>query len=298
MLEPHSLKKKLVNIGMVFLGNLIYAFAVAMFVLPANLMSCGTTGIALVLENFWGVPVSGFVLVFNVVMLALGWLILGREFAATTVFSSFCYPILLEVMRKLLGDRGMTDSLLLNALFGGICLGVALGTVIRAGASTGGMDIPPLILNRFFRIPVSASLWTFDFCILLLQMSFHTGEDLLYGILQTLVISVTMNRVMLMGTSRTEIKIVSRKAEQIRQGILSQVDRGVTVLHGEGGYLREQTEVLLSVVSNHELPKIEQLARSVDPGCFMIISQVTEVWGRGFSYGKQYVPAGEKKQSG
>lgn len=298
MLEPHSLKKKLVNLAMVFVGNLIYAFAVAMFVLPANLMSCGTTGIALVLNNFWGVPVSGFVLVFNVVMLALGWLILGREFAATTVFSSFCYPILLEIMRKLLGDRGMTDSLLLNALFGGMCLGVALGTVIRAGASTGGMDIPPLILNRFFRIPVSVSLWTFDFCILLLQMSFHTGEDLLYGILQTLMISVTMNRVMLMGTSRTEIKIVSRKAEQIRQGILSQVDRGVTVLHGEGGYLREQTEVLLSVVSNHELPKIEQLARSVDPGCFMIISQVTEVWGRGFSYGKQYVPAGEQKQSG
>lgn len=295
MLEPHSLKKKLVNIAMVFVGNLIYAFAVAMFVLPANLMSCGTTGIALVLENFWGVPVSGFVLVFNVVMLALGWLILGREFAATTVFSSFCYPILLEVMRKLLGDRGMTDSILLNALFGGICLGVALGTVIRAGASTGGMDIPPLILNRFFRIPVSVSLWTFDFCILLLQMSFHTGEDLLYGILQTLVISVTMNRVMLMGTSRTEIKIVSQKALEIRDGILSKVDRGVTLLHGEGGYLGTQTEVILSVVSNHELPKIEQLARSVDPSCFMIISQVSEVWGRGFSYGKQYVPAGEKK---
>lgn len=297
MLEPVSLKKRMVNLLMVTFGNGIYAFAVAMFVLPANLMSCGTTGIALVLHNLWGIPISGFVLIFNVVMLALGWLILGREFAATTVFSSFCYPLLLEVMRKLLGDGGMTDSMLLNALFGGMCLGVALGIVLRAGASTGGMDIPPLLLNRFFRIPVSVSLWTFDFCILLLQMSFHTGEDLLYGILQTLMVSVTMNRVMLMGTSRTEIKIVSQKAERIREGILSQVDRGVTLLHGEGGYLRNQTEVILSVVSNHELPKIEQLARSVDPSCFMIISQVTEVWGRGFTYGKKYVPTGDPAET-
>lgn len=297
MTEPASLRKRLVNLLMVTAGNAIYAFAVAMFILPSNLMSCGTTGIALVLNHFLEIPVSGFVLVFNVFMLALGWLILGREFAATTVFSSLCYPVLLEIMRKFLGDGGMTDSLLLNALFGGMCLGVALGLVLRAGASTGGMDIPPLILNRFFRIPVSVSLWTFDFCILLLQMSFHTGEDLLYGILQTLMVSVTMNRVMLMGTSRTEIKIVSREAERIREGILSQVDRGVTLLHGEGGYLRNQTEVLLSVVSNHELPKIEQLARSVDPGCFMIISQVTEVWGRGFTYGKKYVPTGNPKET-
>ncbi len=298
MMEPHSLKKKLVNLLMVTVGNGIYAFAVAMFVLPANLMSCGTTGIALVFYHNFGILISGFVLVFNIVMLGLGWLILGREFAATTVFSSFCYPILLEIMRRLLGDGGMTDSTLLNALFGGMCVGVALGIVLRAGASTGGMDIPPLILNRFFRIPVSVSLWSFDFCILLLQMPFHTGEDLLYGILQILAISITMNRVMLMGTSRTEIKIVSPEAERIRQGILSKVDRGVTILHGEGGYLREQTEVLLSVVSNHELPKIEQLARSVDPGCFMIVSQVTEVWGRGFTYGKKYISTEDDQVSG
>lgn len=298
MREPISFSKKLRSLLMVLGGNLVYAFAVAMFILPTNLMSCGTTGIALFLNHYLNIPVSGFVLVFNVVMLALGWLVLGREFAATTVFSSFCYPILLEFMRRLLGEGGMTDSLLLNALFGGICLGAALGIVIRAGASTGGMDIPPLILNRLFRIPVSVTLWSFDFCILLLQMFFHTGEDLLYGILMTLAVSVTMNRVMLMGTSRTEIKIVSQKALEIRDGILSKVDRGVTLLHGEGGYLGTQTEVILSVVSNHELPKIEQLARSVDPGCFMIVSQVTEVWGRGFTYGKRCDPAQAREDHG
>ena len=91
-----------------------------------------------------------------------------------------------------------------------------------------------------------------------------------------------------MGTSKTEVKIISSKSQEIRDGILSKVDRGCTLLHGEGGYLRGQTEVILSIISNNELPKIERLARAIDPDCFMIVSRVTEVWGRGFSVGKHY----------
>ena len=107
-------------------------------------------------------------------------------------------------------------------------------------------------------------------------------------ILLIIVISIALNKIMLLGTSRTEVKIISRKAPQIRQAILSQVDRGLTILHGEGGYLRQSTEVIMSIVSNHELPRIETLAREIDPECFMIISRVSEVWGRGFSYSKLY----------
>ncbi|MEE1328763.1 MAG: YitT family protein, partial [Oscillospiraceae bacterium] len=179
------------------------------------------------------------------------------------------------------------ENILLNVLFAGMGLGLSLGMVIRGGASTGGMDIPPLILNKLFHVPVSASLWVFDFCIMLSQMAFHPLEDLLYGGLLLIVISVTLNKVMLLGTSRTEVKIISEKSLEIRDGILSQVDRGCTLLHGEGGYRQQQTEVILSIVSNHELPKIERLARGIDPACFIIVSRVTEVWGRGFSYDKQ-----------
>ena len=91
----------------------------------------------------------------------------------------------------------------------------------------------------------------------------------LYGIMLIMVISFFLNQVLLLGSSRTEVKNVSEQAEAIRQAILSQVDRGVTILHGEGGYRRSQTEVLLSIVSNHELPKLERLARSIAPACFL-----------------------------
>mgnify|MGYP004620309851 FL=1 len=280
------IRTRMIKLAMVVFGNLLYALSVTLFVLPSNVISCGTTGIGLVLEHLWNVPISGFVLVFNVIMLALGWLVLGKGFVMTTVLSSLLYPVLLEICQQLLGDGGVTENMLLNTLFGGMGLGASLGIVMRAGASTGGMDIPPLILKKLFSIPVSATLWIFDFLIMLAQMSFHTPEDLLYGIVMILTISIVLNKVTLLGTSRTEIKIVSQKSEEIRQGILSQVDRGVTMLHGEGGYLGKPTEVILSIVSNHELPKITALAREIDPDCFMIVSRVTEVWGRGFSYGK------------
>ena len=280
-------KNRLLSLMQVLIGNIIYALTVKLFLLPANLISCGTTGIALVVEHLTKIPMSLFILIFNIVMLLVGWAVLGRKFAMTTILSSLFYPIALEVLNRVLGDVQITENILLNVLFAGMGLGLSLGMVIRGGASTGGMDIPPLILNKLFHVPVSASLWVFDFCIMLSQMAFHPLEDLLYGGLLLIIISITLNKVMLLGTSRTEVKIISEKALEIRDGILSQVDRGCTLLHGEGGYRQQQTEVILSIVSNHELPKIERLARSIDPACFIIVSRVTEVWGRGFSYDKQ-----------
>ena len=173
-------------------------------------------------------------------------------------------------------------------MFSGLGIGVALGVVIRAGASTGGMDIPPLILNRLFRLPVSVGLYGFDVCILLSQTLFQPAEKLLYGILFTLIYTLVLDKMLLMGTTHTEIKVVSRKSDEICAAILTQVDRGVTLLEGESGYLRQKTQIVLSIVSNRELPRVEKLIRAIDPESFLVISRVTEVKGRGFSLKKDY----------
>ena len=206
----------------------------------------------------------------------------------TTLLSSIFYPILLEILNQTMGDVYVTDNLLLNAVFAGIGLGGSLGIVIRAGASTGGMDIPPLVLKKFFGIPVPVTLWIFDFLIMSAQMIFHTAEDLLYGIILLITISIMLNKVLMLGTSKTQVMIISNQHQEVRQAILSRVDRGVTILHGEGGYRGDRKEVILTIVSNSELPKIQRLAREIDPNCFMVINQVNEVWGRGFSMSKQY----------
>ena len=279
---------RIISLLLVLVGNILFTLAIKLFILPANLISCGTTGIALVVDYLTNIPMSTFILVFNLIMLAIGWAILGRSFAMTTAFSSIFYPLALEFLNQTMGDFVITEDPLLLAGFGGLCMGLSLGLVIRGGASTGGMDIPPLILNKFFHIPVSATLWIFDFIIMLCQLAFHPLEDLLYGVLLILSVSFSLNKVMLFGTSRTEIKIISEHSNQIRQAILSQIDRGCTLLHGTSGYQGNEVNVILSVVSNHELPKIQRVARSIDPGCFVIINRVSEVWGRGFSHSKQY----------
>ena len=281
-------RRLLVTLLMTTLGNVCYALAVRLFLLPSGLPTGGTTGIALAVQAFTGIPVSAFVLGFNIVMLLVGLAVLGKRFAATTVLSSFLYPIALEVFDRLLGDVALTQDPMLNTVFCGMGVGVSLGMVIRAGASTGGMDIPPLVLNRLMSIPVSVSLYVFDVLILLLQAVYLPAEKVLYGILLVMIYSIVLDKVMLLGTSRTEIKVVSAKAEEIRGAILEQMDRGVTMLDGEGGYARQPLQMILSVVSNRELPKLERIIHGIDPESFMVVSRVSEVRGRGFTLSKRY----------
>ena len=278
----------LLSILFVVTGNALYALTVKLFLLPSGLVTGGTTGIALSANHFFNIPISYFVLIFNVVMLAVGFAALGKQFAATTLASTFLYPFFLEILDKLLGDYVITNDLLLCTLFSGMGIGTALGIVIRSGASTGGMDVPPLILQKFFRIPISGSMYAFDVCILLIQALFRPIENILYGIILVLIYTIVLDKMLLLGATRTEIKIMSSKSEEIRGAILSQIDRGVTMLDGEGGYLQNKTQIILSIISNRELPKVEKLVRAIDPESFLIISHVKEVSGRGFSMKKRY----------
>lgn len=278
----------LVMLALVVGGNVLYALTVKLFLLPAGLVTGGTTGIALAVNQWLGIPVSLFVLIFNVLMLVVGFFLLGRTFAITTIISTFTYPAALEFLERLLGERVITGDILLCTLFSGLGIGVSLGIVIRAGASTGGMDIPPLVLNRYFRIPISVSLYVFDFCILLAQAFQNTSEKLLYGILLMMTYTTVLDKLMLMGTARTEVKVVTRYPEKVRDAILQQLDRGVTLFYGEGGYLHQETQVVFSIISNRELPQAEKLIHSIDPESFLVVSRVSEVRGRGFSMSKKY----------
>ena len=280
--------KRAGTVATVILGNVFYAFVIKLFLLPGNLMTGGTTGIGLVVKHFTGTSISGFVLVFNIVMLIVGWTLLGKKFALTTVISSFTYPIALEAANHIFGDLVITTDPMLNTIFAGLGIGIGLGIVIRTGASTGGMDIPPLVLNKYFRIPVSVSLNIFDMLILVLQIVYNPPERVLYGVLLVMIYTTVLDKVLMMGNTKTEVKVISSQVEEIRQVILAQVDRGVTMLYGEGGYRQEQTQIVLSIVSNRELPRVEKLIRHIDPEAFMIVSRVTEVRGRGFSLSKHY----------
>lgn len=284
----HNRKQFLRNSAAIVCGNALYSLSVAAFLEPAGLITGGATGIALAVGRLTGLSVSGFLLFFNLAMLAWGWLVLGRAFAFNTLASSILSPIFLALWERLLAGRGLTDDIVLCTIFSGLGIGAALAIVIRAGASTGGMDIPPLVLQKWFHWPVSVTMMVFDVAIVLGQVPFSPLPQVLYGIVMILTHTIVMDKMLMMGESRTEVKLISERSEELCEAILSQLDRGVTILNGAGGYTHEPAAVLLSVVSNRELPKLERLVHDIDPACFLIVSRVTEVSGRGFSLDKKY----------
>ncbi|MBP3700775.1 MAG: YitT family protein [Lachnospiraceae bacterium] len=280
--------KKILPILLILFGNMIYGLGVVLFVLPTGLITGGTTGLGLFFQHSLGISLNIFIAVFNVIMFLLGAWILGKKFAITTIVSTFFYPLAFQVMTSLVGDTVLTTDPMLSTVCAGIMIGAGIGLVIRAGASTGGMDIPPLVLNKLFGVPVSVGLYAFDFLILILQILFSNTEQVLYGIMMIFIYTFVLDRILVIGNSRVEVKIVSPRYEEINQRIQSELDRGVTLLDVQGGHLRQESRMVLSVLSNRELVALNNLVTDIDPKAFMIVSQVKEVRGRGFTLDKKY----------
>ena len=192
------------------------------------------------------------------------------------------------MLQQIPGITQLTRDPMLAVLYAGGLIGVGVGLVIRAGASTGGMDIPPLVLQKKTGIPVSVSLYVFDCVILVLQFFFSNGEQVLYGILVVIIYTFVLDRVLLLGKSQTQVQIISQKYEEINDMIQTRMDRGTTLLTAETGHLRQQIPVVMTVVGNRELPRLSAWVNEIDPKAFLIVSRANEVRGRGFTMGKVY----------
>lgn len=273
----------------ILLGNTILALAVVLFIVPGNLITGGTTGIALFLNHYLHLPISLFTFIFNLIMFIYGGIVLGKKFALTTLLSTFYYPVILGAFEYLFKDIYIIDDIFINTLFSGVLVGFSIAIVIKAGASTGGMDIPPLVLHKKYKLPVSVTMYIFDTLIVFMQLSFSNIKQLMYGIVMIAIYSIVIEKISIIGTQKIEIKIISEYCQDIKQAIISDIDRGVTLLHGQTGYFGIETDVLINVVSTRELAKVERLIKRIDPNAFMIISRVNEVHGHGFTLEKDYL---------
>ena len=192
------------------------------------------------------------------------------------------------VLENTIGYTKLTSDPLVAALFGGVLIGTAIGIVVRCHASTGGMDIPPLILNKKIAIPVSVSMYAFDFMILLAQVFYTDTELVFYGIILVATYTMVLDKVLLLGKSQTEVQIISKEYEKISELIRNEMDRGTTLIDATSGYLKNEYPIVMSVISNRELPKLNNLVNEVDDHAFMIVNKVNEVRGRGFTFKKEY----------
>ena len=295
----------LLNLLFIVVGNAIAAGASAFFIVPNNFVMGGTTGLGIFVRNLltdytsvsetwtdWAVDITVYTA--NILLYVAGVLILGKKFALATGAGTFLYPAFLTIYRypqeaylnaygHNIACGGEFGSPLFAMLCGATLFGLGIGLVLRVGASTGGTDIPPLIFKKYFGAPVSVTMWLIDIGIIVLQIVKKSLENVLCGVLIAIIASIMIDIVSPIGMKKTQVKIVSKKYREIREMILNELKRGVTVLNGQTGYLKEKCFVILTIVSNRELVKLKEEVQRIDPEAFMTISTVSEVRGRGFS---------------
>lgn len=279
----HNVKKWTIDIILVLIGNTLLAFGYAAFAIPINLIVGGATGIALLLSHIILLDYATIVFIINMFMLVLGYFILGKKFAAGTVLSSFAFPFFLSVFESMPQLARISNDILLCTIYAGIFIGLGLGIVFRLGYSTGGMDVPPLILHKITHISVATLINVFDTFILLSQVFFSSFEGILYGIITVFISNAVLDRMILLGEKNLQVLVISSKHNEIAEAIFKEIDRGCTFVNVTTGYFQHQQQAVLCVMNNREYAKTHQVVMDIDPTAFIIGSEIHSVKGRGFT---------------
>lgn len=278
------MKQQLKRLPQLLLGNTLLAFAICAFVVPHGFMLGGSNGIALFLHNFIPLPLSVLNAILNVVLFLVGLLCVGKSFAATSLISTIIYPLIMAVFEQLpIGTLFAGEDPLLCAVFCALCVGLGVGIVVRSGGSTGGMDIPPIILNKYTGLPVGTWLFVFDTLIVVAQVCVNGLSGLLLSLLIILLTSLVVNRTIITGEQKVQIIIISPAYEQIRQEILRTQDSGATMLNIETGMTEQAQKAVFSVVYAKKYPEIRDAALRIDPKAFIVTTEVKNVNGRGYT---------------
>ena len=278
-------KEQLFDIFLVVLGNFILAFAVSCFIIPNNVLSGGLAGISVALYPVFHIDPQLFITVATYAFFIIGSLLLGKNFAFKTLISTIAYPVFLNAISYFFKGVTFTNNPMLASIYGGAILGLGIGLVFRTGASTGGMDIPPLIINKYTGIPLGSLVMLVDGATVLLGILIHGVGPALIGILSVVTSSIMVNKALSIGgQSSKSIMIISDYMEPILEKIKVDIDRGATVIDAVGAYSGLKKKIILVVISQKQYPLLNKLVSSIDPNAFMIVQDAKEVKGNGFSY--------------
>ncbi len=278
------MKQQLKLLLYTFLGNTMLAFAVCAFIVPQDFMLGGSSGIALTVQYFLPIRLSVISAIAGASLFCLGWAFMGWKFAANSLLSTIIYPIIMGVLEvSPVGTLFAGEDKLICALYCSVLIGMGVGLVIRVGGSTGGMDIPPCILQKYKGIPVGKSLLFFDGSIILAQVLLKGTDGILYSLLILVLTSAVIDRTIVSGEATVQIIIISPEYDRIRHEILDNINCGVTMMDIETGMTGEKRQAILSVVYAKKYPEIRDAALKIDSSAFIIASDVKNVNGQGYT---------------
>jgi uncharacterized membrane-anchored protein YitT (DUF2179 family) len=279
------------DFALILAGALLQAVGLRLFLVPANLASGGISGIAQLI-NFLtktstsgGWPIGVMVLIGNLPLFLLGWRFLGgRRFVVRTVVAVAAYSLFTDLILLVpfFPKNGLTDDLVLNSLYGAVASGIGYGLVYRGQGTSGGSDILARILNRWRGIPMTQSYLMTDTIVVLAAGFVFGWKQALYAIIVLYVSGLVVDNTLEgAGTVRTAF-IVSDQCDAVSQRILSEMERGVTILNGTGGFTGAARPVLYCVVNRSEIQQLKMIVHEMDPKAFMVIGQAHEALGEGF----------------
>ena len=281
--KPETFRRLARDYALILFGSALLAVSMDLFFIPNDLVAGGLSGTAQIINSFTGWPIGTLTFILNIPLFILGWFYLGgHRFLARTVFAAFTFSLVLDGLQLFWPGISITDDLALNALYGGVTAGVAVGLLFRARATSGGTDILARILERKFGMPLSqAYLYTDGLVVFLAGLTFG-WERALYAVIALYVggvlVEVTLNGSNVMRVAT----IITTEPQAVADRVLADMERGVTEWAGHGMYTGRERHVLLCAVSRAETVLLKGIIHEVDPHAFVIIGQAQEVLGEGF----------------
>lgn len=264
-------------------GSIILALSLHFFLIPGNIAAGGVSGLSIILANVFPVlSTAVYFLILNIVLFAVGFIVLGKAFGAKTIFSSVILTIALNLMEIIIPKAMVTDDIFLNTFFGTLIAAMAMTIVFNENASTGGTDIIAKILNKYFHVNIGKALLVVDLIVTAFGFATFGARIGLYSIFSVLMNGVMIDRLLLGIKSANEIMIMSKKDAEIRDFIIKELDRSCTVISGKGGYTDEDVRVLYVVLNRTDFIRLKQFIKAVDIKAFISVNEVNEILGEGY----------------
>lgn len=274
------------DILFILAGTCLYAFGLVTFNIANELAEGGVTGITLILRALFQINPAYSTLLINIPLILIGGKILGKNSFYYTILGTISLSAFLWVWQLFPVVIDLDHDLLIASLLAGLAAGLGSGLVYRAGGTTGGTDIIARILEKNYGISMGRSLLIFDVFVLVLSLSYIDLKRMMYTLIVSFVFSRVVDSVIDGAYAAKGILIISDQSEEISTAIMTFLERGVTYLHGEGGYSNVDKKIIYVVVSPSEIVEIKRLVHDSDPKAFLSVINVHEAIGEGFTYSK------------
>jgi uncharacterized membrane-anchored protein YitT (DUF2179 family) len=266
------------NLLLLAAGSVLCAVAINGILIPRQFLSGGVGGLAVFIYYFFpAVPVGISYFLLNIPLFVMGWVFVGRRFFLYSLcgMTMFSLAVLVPTPPFPIQDP------LLSALAAGIISGIGGGIILRSMGSAGGLDILSVILRKRFSVRIGETVMGFNILLLLASLFWFSLEMVLYTLIYMFVTSQLINLVVTGLNQRKAVMVVSLKWSEISRQIMDDMQRGVTIVNGEGGYTGKELKILYSVVTFQELSRFKDMVRQIDPQAFVVVTETIEVMGKG-----------------